>query len=126
MNFDIDLFGDCDVVVTELCKRAGWNLQHEMIPKSQNISVTLQEGYESRYLFSVEKANPTLGDTMKNGAAMKAEESMLKMDVTTNEERVARDRARAERIAHLDRVLKLGNGVDKKSLSESKIEVHAE
>lgn len=31
--FDIQLLGECDVVVAELCKRAGWSLQHEMVPE---------------------------------------------------------------------------------------------
>lgn len=33
ITFDIQLLGECDVVVAELCKRAGWDLQHEMVPK---------------------------------------------------------------------------------------------
>ena len=45
------MLGDCDIVVTELCKRAGWKLDHEMIPKNQKIDVQLQDGYESRYSF---------------------------------------------------------------------------
>jgi len=34
------LLGSCDTVVVELCKRAGWTLEHEMIPKEQKIEVT--------------------------------------------------------------------------------------
>jgi NAD-dependent histone deacetylase SIR2 len=41
INFDINLLGSCDVVVAELCRRAGWSLDHEMIPKDQNIEVLL-------------------------------------------------------------------------------------
>ena len=45
------MFGDCDTIVTELCRRAGWDLQHEMINQDQKIDVQLQDGYESRYSF---------------------------------------------------------------------------
>jgi NAD-dependent histone deacetylase SIR2 len=31
VQFDIELLGDCDEIVTELCRRAGWDLRHEMI-----------------------------------------------------------------------------------------------
>lgn len=55
-NFDIDLLGDCDAVVTELCRRAGWDLQHEMIPQDEQVDVQLKDGYESRFSFSVVKA----------------------------------------------------------------------
>lgn len=55
-NFDIDLLGDCDAVVTELCRRAGWDLQHEMMDQDEKIDVLLKEGYESRFSFKVIKA----------------------------------------------------------------------
>ncbi|KAH6900720.1 DHS-like NAD/FAD-binding domain-containing protein [Thelonectria olida] len=60
INFDIDLLGDCDVVVTELCRRLGWPLKHEMVPKDQTIDVHMEEGYRSRH-------NSTKNGT-KNGA----------------------------------------------------------
>ena len=46
------MLGDCDVVVSELCRRAGWELNHEMIPEGEKVKVELQEGYESRYTFT--------------------------------------------------------------------------
>ena len=55
VNFDIDMLGDCDVVVAELCRRAGWDLEHEMVPKDQKVEVTLQEGFKSRYIFTATK-----------------------------------------------------------------------
>ncbi|KAL9130311.1 MAG: hypothetical protein Q9175_007057 [Cornicularia normoerica] len=55
-NFDIDLLGDCDAVVAELCRRAGWDLQHEMIVQDEKVDVKLTEGYESRFSFKVVKA----------------------------------------------------------------------
>ncbi|KAJ2890742.1 NAD-dependent protein deacetylase hst1 [Zalerion maritima] len=61
INFDVDLLGPCDVVVTELCKRAGWDLEHEMIPKDQIIETSLAEGYPSRHYFHgyAPKSEPT-------------------------------------------------------------------
>ncbi|KKK20631.1 chromatin regulatory protein [Aspergillus rambellii] len=52
-GFDIDLLGDCDVVVSELCRRAGWDLKHEMIPPDEKVEITPVEGYESRHVFKV-------------------------------------------------------------------------
>ncbi|KAL3420727.1 NAD-dependent protein deacetylase hst1 [Phlyctema vagabunda] len=54
VNFDIDMLGECDVIVAELCRRAGWELNHEMIPKDQEnkITVSVQSGYTSRHVFS--------------------------------------------------------------------------
>ncbi|EAW10641.1 putative histone deacetylase SIR2 [Aspergillus clavatus NRRL 1] len=51
--FDIDLLGDCDVVVSELCRRAGWGLKHDMIPPDEKVEITPVEGYDSRHLFKV-------------------------------------------------------------------------
>ena len=47
------MLGDCDVVVAELCRRAGWTLEHEMVPRGQRVEVELQEGFASRYVFRV-------------------------------------------------------------------------
>ncbi|KAI4245479.1 MAG: hypothetical protein L6R40_002540 [Gallowayella cf. fulva] len=55
VDFDIDMLGECDTVITELCRRAGWDLQHEMI-KEDDIDVQLHEGYESRYSFRIKTA----------------------------------------------------------------------
>ncbi|KFY91995.1 hypothetical protein V498_05196, partial [Pseudogymnoascus sp. VKM F-4517 (FW-2822)] len=49
VNFDVDMLGDCDVVVAELCRRAGWELEHEMIPKGQVVDVQLVGEFESRW-----------------------------------------------------------------------------
>lgn len=54
-KFDIDLMGECDVVVSELCRRAGWDLQHEMIPVDEKVEITLVEGTTSRHLFTSNK-----------------------------------------------------------------------
>ncbi|KAJ6785647.1 hypothetical protein PWT90_04795 [Aphanocladium album] len=55
INFDIDLLGDCDVVVAELCRRLGWKLEHEMVPKDQIIDVRTETGFQSQHLFEVRK-----------------------------------------------------------------------
>ncbi|KAF2706655.1 NAD-dependent histone deacetylase SIR2 [Pleomassaria siparia CBS 279.74] len=39
INFDINLLGDCDVVVAELARRAGWEFVHEMLPKGQETDI---------------------------------------------------------------------------------------
>ncbi|KAH8666341.1 DHS-like NAD/FAD-binding domain-containing protein [Xylariales sp. PMI_506] len=52
INFDIDLLGDCDVVVSELCRRAGWDLDHEMIPPNQKVRTVIQDGYCHRHVFT--------------------------------------------------------------------------
>jgi NAD-dependent histone deacetylase SIR2 len=59
INFDIDLLGDCDVVVTELCRRLAWPFTHEMVPSDQVISVTEEPGSESRHVFSVDAKSPS-------------------------------------------------------------------
>ncbi|KAF2856272.1 SIR2-domain-containing protein, partial [Plenodomus tracheiphilus IPT5] len=46
INFDINLLGDCDVVVAELARRAGWELQHKMIPEGQSIEVEMLDEAE--------------------------------------------------------------------------------
>jgi NAD-dependent histone deacetylase SIR2 len=51
--FDIDLLGDCDVVVSELSRRAGWDLKHDMIPLDEKVEITRVDGYDSRYVLKV-------------------------------------------------------------------------
>ncbi|ROV88500.1 hypothetical protein VSDG_09335 [Cytospora chrysosperma] len=51
-NFDIDLLGDCDVVVAELCRRAGWDLVHDMVPEGQVVEVVTEPGWKSRHVFT--------------------------------------------------------------------------
>lgn len=52
IEFDIDLVGDCDIVVSELCRRAGWDLTHEMIPKDEKVEITTDETFKSRHSFT--------------------------------------------------------------------------
>jgi NAD-dependent histone deacetylase SIR2 len=51
VEFDVDMLGDCDVVVAELCRRAGWDLKHEMLPEGQKVDVTPQDGFLHRHVF---------------------------------------------------------------------------
>ncbi|TVY75652.1 NAD-dependent protein deacetylase hst1 [Lachnellula suecica] len=55
VNFDIDLLGDADVVVAELCRRLDWELNHDMVPKDKFAEVTLQEGFTSRHRFTIKQ-----------------------------------------------------------------------
>lgn len=55
VNFDIDLLGQCDVVITELCRRAGWALNHPMVADNKLVDIQLEEGYNSRHVFISEK-----------------------------------------------------------------------
>lgn len=47
------MLGDCDTVVAELCRRAGWDLQHAMVPADERVDVQQVPGTESRFRFSV-------------------------------------------------------------------------
>lgn len=55
VEFDVDMLGDCDVVVAELCRRAGWKLEHEMIPTDQKVDVDVHEAFPNRHLFRERK-----------------------------------------------------------------------
>lgn len=46
INFDINLLGDCDVIVAELARRVGWDLQHKMIPDGQTTKVEIVDDLE--------------------------------------------------------------------------------
>ncbi|KAH8598830.1 DHS-like NAD/FAD-binding domain-containing protein [Bisporella sp. PMI_857] len=52
VNFDIDLLGECDVVVAEICRRAGWDLKHSMVGDNKLIGIKPQEGFPSRHIFT--------------------------------------------------------------------------
>ena len=47
-------------MVSELCKRAGWELNHEMIPKGQTVDVQPVEGYTSRWSLKASEVAETL------------------------------------------------------------------
>lgn len=62
INFDIDLLGDCDVVVAELCRRLGWRMDHEMVPPGQVVDVAAEPGFESHHTFTVRKPKEDVED----------------------------------------------------------------
>jgi len=43
IDFDISFKGDCDVVVAELAKRAGWDLKHPMVPAAREVDITAED-----------------------------------------------------------------------------------
>ncbi|KAF2496189.1 SIR2-domain-containing protein [Lophium mytilinum] len=49
INFDINLLGDCDAVVGELCRRAGWTLNHKMLDKDQKVDVEPVADFEQTF-----------------------------------------------------------------------------
>ena len=57
INFDVELLGDCDIVVAELCRRAGWPLEHEMIPSGQEVHVATDEELPFRHMVKVVTAS---------------------------------------------------------------------
>ena len=52
VNFDIDLLGECDVVIAELCRRAGWKLNHPMEADTKLLDIKLADGFPSRHIFT--------------------------------------------------------------------------
>ena len=38
MTFDVQLLGDCDVIVPELCRMLGWDLRHHKLPGGSALS----------------------------------------------------------------------------------------
>ena len=65
MNFDVELLGECDVVVQELVKRLGkeddengWMLKHEMC-KERAISITNVEGCAARWIIEAKDGSNT-------------------------------------------------------------------
>lgn len=58
VEFDVELLGSCDEVVVELCRMAGWDLQHDMIPterRPMKIEKIESEKGENRFRFELQK-----------------------------------------------------------------------
>ncbi|TGO92058.1 hypothetical protein BPOR_0011g00080 [Botrytis porri] len=51
LAFDIDLIGECDIVVSKLCKELGWELNHAMIPKDQEVEFKTHSVHLHRHDF---------------------------------------------------------------------------
>ncbi|RMZ68891.1 hypothetical protein GMOD_00002779 [Pyrenophora seminiperda CCB06] len=69
INFDINLLGDCDVIVAELARRAGWSLEHKMIPEGQAVDVTLTDDVDH---ISTVKVRPAVSTTINGRIGEKA------------------------------------------------------
>ena len=54
VNFDVQLLGNCDDVVVELARRAGWDFKHEMVDDKVKLSVDGVE--EADHIWTVSKA----------------------------------------------------------------------
>lgn len=67
VNFDIQLLGDCDHVVFELCRKAGWNLKHPMIPPDFRAKVRPVEG--SDCMWTVKPRRPKTDDSTPRGTS---------------------------------------------------------
>jgi NAD-dependent histone deacetylase SIR2 len=79
INFDIQLLGDCDVIVTELARRAGWTLKHDMLPEDQTVDVAPIDEEEHEY--SVRLRNPKPGQNIRPEA-----KTELKLETATKVE----------------------------------------
>ncbi|QDS74429.1 hypothetical protein FKW77_006133 [Venturia effusa] len=55
INFDVNLLGNSDEVVVALCQHAGWDLQHEMIPKNVRTEVKEHDSLEHTYTITTPK-----------------------------------------------------------------------
>ena len=66
VNFDIQLLGDCDTVVYELCRRAGWKLQHDMIPPELKVKIKPVE--DSAYRWVVKPRKPKISNASQQSA----------------------------------------------------------
>lgn len=60
INFDIQLLGDCDVIVAELARRAGWELKHDMLPADQTVDVVTIDEEEHEYSVKLRNAAPVV------------------------------------------------------------------
>ena len=57
VEFDIQLLGKCDDVVVELCRRAGWDLRHEKIPKD-TLAVSQEPEQPRGHIWKIHPAMP--------------------------------------------------------------------
>lgn len=86
INFDIDLLGDCDAVVAELCRRLGWKLEHEMVPKDQVIDVRTEKGFTSQHVFEVRKTDKEKEDDKGDDADKTKRKEKEDMEDQANKE----------------------------------------
>lgn len=78
INFDINLLGDCDVIVAELARRAGWELKHKMLPEGHHTQV--QPIDEVEHVYSVKSQGPA--QPIKNEIRHEAFDSVVNNEQT--------------------------------------------
>jgi hypothetical protein len=66
VNFDVQLLGNCDDVVVELARRAGWDFKHEMVDDKAKLSVNEVE--DASHIWTVSKAGAAPRTTAENGS----------------------------------------------------------
>ena len=81
VNFDVQLLGDCDTVVFELCKRAGWDLKHEMVPDGFAVQVSCVEGSGHKWLVKAKESGHISELHVANGSTSNGEK--VKVEVST-------------------------------------------
>lgn len=64
ISFDINLLGYSDDVVTELCRRAGWDLRHEKVVEHQKFDVVEAEANHWTHLV---KKRPPISSSLIPG-----------------------------------------------------------
>ncbi|KAF2120802.1 DHS-like NAD/FAD-binding domain-containing protein [Lophiotrema nucula] len=57
INFDINLLGDCDAIVAELARRAGWQLNHRMLAEGQQAEVAAIDEVDHVYSVKVQSSS---------------------------------------------------------------------
>jgi len=69
INFDIQLLGYCDVVVEELCHRAGWSIPHVDVDKGTDgmKHVIVEEVQGSDHLWSIRETSEITETDVVNG-----------------------------------------------------------
>ncbi|EME49928.1 hypothetical protein DOTSEDRAFT_68672 [Dothistroma septosporum NZE10] len=63
VEFDIQLLGNCDDVVYELCRRAGWDLKHEMIPTTTGYTMDVKPLLEFSHISTIAPRKPEIAES---------------------------------------------------------------
>ena len=66
--FDIELLGECDVIIAELCRRAGWKLEHEMAVRPEQ-GIAIEQAREAwQWNVFVKEDQASVADAEGNGS----------------------------------------------------------
>ena len=104
INFDIQLLGDCDVIVAELARRAGWTLEHDMLPADQTVDVACINEEDHEYSVKLRNAKPVVEPQteLKLEALKKKHDAKLKAMKEEMEQLIAlKDQKHREEIEEL-------------------------